>query len=149
MKEAVIGFVIALLVSCTLAGFDNPLSPTGWTFANAPVADVVTDVNAGTFQGEVLDSQLPVLVEFYKQNDPHCLTMSPILNKLATDSQGYVRVVKVDVDSNETLTERYDVQGVPGYVLFKEGKAINGIKGEMTQPELTKWVKQELDIPTD
>ncbi len=149
MKEAVIGFVIALLVSCTLAGFDNPLSPTGWTFANAPVADTVTDVNAGTFQGEVLDSQLPVLVEFYRPTDPHCLTMSPIVNKLATDSQGYVRVVKVDVDSNQTLTERYDVQGVPGYVLFKEGKAINGIKGEMTQPELTKWVKQELDMPTD
>jgi thioredoxin-like negative regulator of GroEL len=75
--------------------------------------------------------------------------MSPILNKLATDSQGYVRVVKVDADSNTTLAERYDVEGVPGFVLFKEGKAINGIKGEMTQPELTKWVKQELDMPTD
>lgn len=149
MKEAVIGFLIALLVSSALAGLDSPISPTGWTFPNAPVADAVTDVNAGTFQGEVLDSQSPVLVEFYRPTDPHCLTMSPIVNKLATESQGYVRVVKVDVDSNQTLTERYDVEGVPGFVLFKEGKAINGIKGEMTQPELTKWVKQELDMPTD
>lgn len=149
MKEIVIGFVIALLVSSTLAGFDNPISPTGWTFANTPVAETVNEVNAGTFQGEVLDSQLPVLVEFYRLNDLHCLTMSPIISKMATESQGYVRVVKVDVDTNQALTERYDVQGVPGYVLFKEGKAINGIKGEMTQPELTKWVKQELDMPTD
>jgi thioredoxin-like negative regulator of GroEL len=150
MKEAVIGFIIALVVSCAMAGMENnPISPTGWTFSQAAVGDTVPEVNVGTFQGEVLDSSLPVLVEFYKQNDPHCITMKPIINKLATDSQGYVRVVKIDVDSNQVLTERYDVEGVPGYVLFKEGKAINGLKGELTQPELTKWVKRELDMPVD
>ncbi len=152
MKEAVIGFIIALVTSCILAGNDggNPLiSPTGWTFANAPAPDAVTEVNAGTFQGEVLDSGLPVMVEFYKENDAHCLTMKPIVSKLANDSQGYVRVVKVNVDTNQALVERYDVEGVPGYVLFKEGKAINGVKGEMSQTDLTKWIKRELDMPVD
>lgn len=150
MKEAVIGFVIALLVSCVLAGMEtNPISPTGWTFANVAAGDTVPDVNVGTFQGEVLDSSLPVLVEFYKQDDQHCTTMKPIMSKLATDSQGYVRVVKVDVDANQVLTERYDVEGVPGYVLFKDGKAINGLKGELSQAELTKWIKRELDMPVD
>jgi len=152
MKEAIIGFIIALLVSCALNSTEggNPLTtPTGWTFANAPAPDAVTEVNTGTFQGEVLDSSLPVMVEFYKENDAHCQSMKPVVNKIATDSQGYVRVVKVNVDTNAALVERYDVQGVPGYVLFKEGKAINGMKGEMSQPDLTKWIKRELDMPVD
>lgn len=147
MKEAVIGFMIALVVSCTLAGFDNPISPTGWTFANSVTPDVVADVNAGTFQGEVLDSQLPVLVEFYTQDCPHCENMKPAITKLASDSQGYLRVAKVDSSANQVLADRYQVNGVPAFVLFKEGKALNGTTGEMSREELETWIKRELDMP--
>lgn len=147
MKEAVIGFIIALLVSAYLAGSETPISPSGWTFANSVSPDIIADVNAGTFQGEVLDSQLPVLAEFYTQDCPHCDNMKPLMNKLASDSQGYLRVVKVDSSANPVLAERYQVSGVPAFVLFKEGKAINGTTGEMSREELETWVKRELDMP--
>lgn len=147
MKEIVIGFIIALVASSILADSGQLISPNGWTFANSAGPDLLEEVNAGTFQGEVLDSQLPVLVEFYTQECVHCQAMKPILTQMASEAQGYLRVVKVDAQANPALSERYKVEGVPAYVLFKDGKTIYGEKGEMTKAELEKWVKQELDMP--
>ncbi len=102
----------------------------------------------GTFQGEVLDSSIPVLVEFYTQSCVHCQNMKPELAKLSQESQGYLRMYKVDSETNRSLAEKYDVSGVPAFVLFKQGKVVNSTAGEMTKDELAKWVKQELDLPT-
>jgi thioredoxin 1 len=148
MKELVVGFLIALFVSSYLSSGGPTPYQNGWTFGNATIGpDPITDVNAGTFQGEVLDSHTPVLAEFYTQSCVHCANMKPALTQLATESQGFVRVVKIDAEANAAVTQRYDIKGFPSFVLFKDGKAVNGTSGEMPKKDLENWVKRELDIP--
>ncbi|MBU6453872.1 MAG: thioredoxin family protein [Cyanobacteria bacterium REEB67] len=151
MKELVIGFLIALFVSSYMNSNAPAPFQNGWNFgaANLGLPDPINDVNAGTFQGEVLDSHTPVLAEFYTQSDPHSTAMKPALSQLATESQGFVRIVRIDADANAALTQRYDIKSYPSFVLFKEGKAVNGTSGEMEKKDLENWVKKELDIPTN
>jgi thioredoxin 1 len=151
MRELILGFIIALVASCLMFSFQAPDSQNGWNLANvAPGAgpDPIIEVNAGTFQGEVLDAHEPVLVEFFTQSCVHCNNMKPEMTRLANESQGYLRIYKVDSEANPALADRYEVQGVPTFVLFKGGKSINSTSGEMTKEELEKWVKRELDMPT-
>lgn len=151
MKELFWGFLIALFVS----SYVNSGGPTpyqnGWTFGNGSNGspDAITEVNAGTFQGEVLDSHTPVLCEFFTNSDPHSNAMKPAVSQLATESQGFVHVVKIDGEANAALVQRYDVKSYPAFILFKEGKAVNGTSGEMDKKELETWVKKELDIPVN
>jgi len=148
MKELVIGFLIALFVSSYISGGGPTPYQNGWTFGNTVVGpDPITDVNVGTFQGEVLDSHTPVLAVFSLDSDVHCTNMKPALNQLANESQGFVRMVKIDGASNVSLVQRYDIKSYPSYLLFKDGKPVNGTSGEMTKKELETWVKRELDIP--
>jgi thioredoxin 1 len=151
MKELALGFLIALFVSSCMNGGGPTPFQNGWTFGGNPLGnpDAVSDVNAGTFQGDVLDSHEPVLVEFYTQADSHSTAMKPALNQLANESQGFVRIVKIDAEANAALTQRYDIKSYPSFVLFKEGKAVNGTSGEMEKKDLENWVKKELDIPTN
>jgi thioredoxin 1 len=151
MKELVIGFLIALFVSSYMnSGGPTPFQ-NGWNVGGSALGnpDPIADVNAGTFQGEVLDSHTPVLAEFYTQADTHSNAMKPALGQLATESQGFVRIVKIDAEANPALTQRYDIKSYPSFVLFKEGKAVNGTSGEMEKKDLEGWVKKELDIPTN
>ncbi len=152
LKELVIGFLVALGISSYLAGTNGVDPSNGWglppTTAGGQGPDLIDEVNAGTFQGEVLDSSIPVLVEFYTQSCVHCQNMKPELAKLSQESQGYLRMYKVDSETNRSLAEKYDVTGTPAFVLFKQGKVVNSTAGEMTKDELAKWVKQELDLPT-
>ncbi|MBS1989079.1 MAG: hypothetical protein JSS86_07235 [Cyanobacteria bacterium SZAS LIN-2] len=148
MKELVVGFLIALFVSSYIASGAPVPYQNGWTFGNTTVGpDPVTEVNADTFQGEVLDSHTPVLVEFYRPEDQHCEAMKEAVTQLANESQGFVHVVKVDANSNAPLVQRYDVKSFPSFVLFKDAKAANGISGEMPKKDLENFVKRELDIP--
>jgi thioredoxin 1 len=148
MKDLVVGFLIALFVSSYIASGGPTPYQNGWTFGNTAIGpDPITDVNSGTFQGEVLDSHTPVLAEFYSQSDAHSANMKEPLTQLANESQGFVRVVRIDASANAALTGRYDIKGFPSFVLFKDGKAVNGTSGEMAKKELENWVKRELDIP--
>jgi len=148
MKDLVVGFLIALFVSSYIASGGPTPYQNGWTFGNTSVGpDPITEVNAGTFQGEVLDSHTPVLAEFVIAADAHCENMKPALIQLANESQGFVRIVRIDANANAALTSRYDIKGFPSFVLFKDGKAVNGTSGEMAKKELENWVKRELDVP--
>jgi thioredoxin 1 len=150
MKDLVVGFLIALFISSYIASGGPTPYQNGWTFGNTAVGpDPITDVNAGTFQGEVLDSHTPVLAEFYLDSDVHSTNMKTPVTELASESQGFVRVVRIDANANATLTSRYDVKSFPAFVLFKDGKAVNGTSGEMKKQELENWVKRELDIPVN
>jgi len=148
MRDIFVGFIVALFVSSYIASGSPVPYQNGWSFGNTTVGpDPITEVNAGTFQGEVLDSHTPVLAEFYTQTDAHCENMKPAVTQLANESQGFLRIVKIDAESNANLTQRYDVKAFPSFVLFKDGKAVNGTSGEMVKKELENWVKRELDVP--
>jgi len=86
-------------------------------------------VSEANFQTEVLDSSLPVVVDFTATWCGPCKMLEPVVNQLAQDWDGKVRVVKLDVDDNPDLAMQYQVMGVPTLMLFKDGKPMERLTG--------------------
>jgi len=91
---------------------------------------VVTD---STFDEEVTHSETPVLVDFWAEWCGPCRMIAPILDEIATEKQGDLRVVKLNVDDNVNTARRFEVMSIPTLILFKDGEVkarIVGAKGK-------------------
>ena len=90
-----------------------------------------TDIVSADFKAEVIDSKLPVLVDFWAPWCGPCQMMSPILDQLSEEMQGKAKIVKVNVDmsENEQLAFEYQIQSIPNMKLFKDGKVVANIVG--------------------
>ena len=86
-------------------------------------------VNDQSFQAEVLDSPVPVLVDFWAAWCGPCRVVAPIVDQLAAEYQGKLKVVKVDVDENQDVPMRYRVQSIPTLLLFKGGEDVERLIG--------------------
>ena len=83
------------------------------------MADVVTE---STFEQEVLKSETPVLVDFWAEWCGPCHAVAPILEKIAEERAGELRLVKVNIDEEPEIAERYGIASIPTMVLFKDGE---------------------------
>ena len=88
------------------------------------------------FDSRVLQSERPVLVDFYAPWCGPCKTLAPIIAKLADDYVGRVEVAKVNVDEAPQLSERYRVQGIPTLIIFQGGKVVDSVVGLASEKEL-------------
>ena len=82
----------------------------------------VQQIQPAQFKQEVLESKLPVVLDFFAPWCGPCRTLGPILENLAKDYQGRIRILKVDIDDAPELAASYKIRGVPTLVLLKEGK---------------------------
>jgi thioredoxin 1 len=82
-----------------------------------------------TFEADVLNSERPVVVDFYADWCPPCRAMTPVVEKLAAELEGRVSIGKLDVDSNQELAIRYGVMSIPTLGLFMGGKLIDRMVG--------------------
>lgn len=106
-----------------------------------------SDVVAGTdanFEAEVLQSPLPVLVDFWAAWCGPCRMMAPVVDKIAADFKGRLKVVKVDVDQNMKSAERYGVMSIPTLILFKAGKAEETVVGVLPDARLVEIISKHL-----
>lgn len=92
-------------------------------------ASPVTYTTSGTFEADVLRSDLPVFVDFYADWCGPCRYVAPIIEQLAHEYQGKVKFVKVDTDSNPDIAYRYGIQGIPTLIIFKNGQPVERIVG--------------------
>jgi thioredoxin 1 len=90
------------------------------------------------FQSEVIQSELPVLVDFTAVWCGPCKMLDPLVKQLADEWSGKVKVVKLDVDDNPKVTMDYQIMGVPTLILFKNGKAIERLSGYAPKDRLVK-----------
>src|SRR3954470_19680305 len=79
-------------------------------------------VTESTFEQEVLKSETPVIVDFWAEWCGPCHAVSPVLDKIAEERDGQLKIVKVNIDEEQQLAMRYGVQSIPNMILFKDGE---------------------------
>ena len=96
------------------------------------------------FQAEVIDSPTPVLVDFTAEWCGPCHMLAPIVDKLNQDWNGEVKVGKLDIDANVSVTMEYGVMGVPTLILFKGGQPVERLMGYMPRERILSKLKPHL-----
>jgi thioredoxin 1 len=81
----------------------------------------IVHITESTFESEVLKSPTPVLVDFWAEWCGPCKMIAPVLDQIATEYEGKLRIAKVDVDANQATAMRYGVRSIPTLMLFKNG----------------------------
>ncbi|HMO16519.1 MAG TPA: thioredoxin [Oligoflexia bacterium] len=100
------------------------------------------DVSDSNFDSEVLKSAEPVLVDFWAPWCGPCKAIAPIIEELAGQFAGKLKVVKVNVDDNKDAAHRYNVRGIPNLILFKDGQMVDQMIGARTKQELVDLVNK-------
>jgi thioredoxin 1 len=93
-----------------------------------------------TFDKDVLNSEVPVLVDFWAEWCGPCRMMGPTVDQVAKDYSGKVKVGKLDVDSNQQTAMRYGIRGIPTLLLFKGGKVVDQKVGAIGKPDFQKML---------
>lgn len=101
----------------------------------------LTDKN---FKKEVLDSDVPVLVDFYADWCGPCKMIAPIVEDLSKEYAGKLKVVKINVDEASQTATAYGIMSIPTLILFKGGKVFQQMVGVVSQKELKKKIEQSL-----
>jgi thioredoxin 1 len=93
----------------------------------------VTQLTEATFHEEIGAADVPVVVDFWAEWCGPCKMIAPVLDEIATENEGKLRVVKVNVDENPSLARQYDVMSIPTLLVFKDGqpdRKMIGAKGK-------------------
>lgn len=102
---------------------------------------ILTDQN---FEEEVIKSEQPVLVDFYADWCPPCKAMAPIIEKIAQDFSGEIKVGKMNIDENSQSASQYRIEAIPTLMIFKQGRAVETMIGAVSQEILEEKIKQNL-----
>lgn len=103
------------------------------------------EVNDEAFQADVLDSDLPVLVDFWAEWCGPCRIIAPHVAAIAEEYEGQLRVAKLDVDENPTVPGRYGIIGIPTLMLFKGGEVVARITGAMPKDRIVAELLPHLE----
>lgn len=104
----------------------------------------ITDVNENTFQSEVLDSDRPVLVDFWAPWCGPCQMMTSVLDAVAQKMQDRLKVVKLNTDQNIKTAQKYQILGIPSLLVFKKGEVVERIMGFRPQDQLEAQLESML-----
>jgi thioredoxin 1 len=99
---------------------------------------MATAATEATFDQEVLESETPVLVDFWAEWCGPCHAVSPILEKIVDERNGDLKLVKVNIDEEQELARRYGIMSIPAMIIFKEGEPAAAAVGAMPKGALER-----------
>jgi thioredoxin 1 len=101
-------------------------------------------VTDSTFQQEVLDSNVPVLVDFWAPWCGPCRMVAPVVDEIAEQYAGQVKVVKVNTDENPNVATQYGIRSIPTLMIFKEGQRVDMVVGAVPKTTLATTLEKYL-----
>ena len=106
------------------------------TLQTIPLYDYVVETSDRTFGDEVLSFPGPVLAEFYSNSCGYCHMLTPILQQMAKEYMGRMKISKLNIDSNPATASRFNVMSTPTMILFKDGRAVDTLLGALQKHEI-------------
>ena len=105
----------------------------------------VVHVDDNNFKAEVLDSAVPVLVDFWAAWCGPCKMIAPVIEELSVEFNGKVKVAKLDTEASRQIPARYGIRGIPTIILFNKGEVVNQIVGAVPKQAILKFVSEALN----
>tara|TARA_Y100000590_G_C15654414_1_gene990058 strand:+ start:228 stop:548 length:321 start_codon:yes stop_codon:yes gene_type:complete len=96
------------------------------------------------FENDILESKVPVLVDFWAQWCGPCIQVAPILETIAEENQSKLKVLKLNIDENPIIPQKYGVRGIPTLMIFKKGNLVDSKVGSLPKTTLESWIKSNL-----
>ena len=101
-------------------------------------------VDDANFKKEVLESNIPVLVDFWAEWCGPCKMVAPVIEEIAKEYQGKLKVCKLDVDEGQTTASEYGIMSIPTLAIFKDGKIVDKVIGALPKEELESKIKPHI-----
>ena len=107
-------------------------------------SDKILNINSDNFEQEVLGADVPVLVDFWAAWCGPCKMVAPVLEELAEQMHGKVRIAKVNVDENQDIAVQFQVSSIPTFILFKDGEAADRMLGAMPKGAFEQFIDRHI-----
>ena len=100
--------------------------------------------NDNNFKTDVLDSKQPVLVDFWAEWCGPCKAIAPSLEELSDEMPNKLKIVKINVDENPSISQTYSIRSIPALMIFKDGEKISEKMGALPKSALESWVNETI-----
>ena len=104
----------------------------------------VQSIKEDAFEGEVVNSSIPVLIDFWAEWCGPCKEIAPILEEIADEMEKKIKIVKINIDENPNIPNEYGIQSIPTLIILKKGSEISRKVGGIVKSDLLTWIKTSI-----
>ncbi len=107
-------------------------------------SEAIIEINDSNFESEVVNSDVPVLIDFWAPWCGPCKAVAPMVEEISSSYEGRIKVGKLNVDENQSTTMKFGIRSIPTLIMFKGGEAVDQIIGAVPKGEIERVVEKSL-----